>query len=271
MAMNMEFGRTEGFQGDYMNANFELQGRKAIVTGGAKGIGKAAVKGLAEQYVDVALVDIDAQWAQKTVEEINAIGRGKVFFVSCDVTKPDAVKAMVQTVVEKFGRIDICFNNAGIAINQPAEEMSYENWMKLMDLNLNAVFLVAQAVGNVMIKQKSGSIINTASMSGRVVNFPQPQVGYNASKAAVMQLSKSMAVEWVRHNVRVNSLSPGYIYTEMTCLGKEEWRKVWEENCPMLRMGYPQELVGMLLYLSSDYASFLTGQDILIDGAFSAV
>ena len=269
--MNIEFGRTEGYQGDYKNANFELAGKKAIVTGGAKGIGKAAVKGYVEQFVDVAIVDIDIDESYKTAEEFNEMRRGKVIVVPCDVTKPDQVSTMVETVLKEFGRIDACFNNAGIAINEPAESMKYESWLKLMDINLNAVFLVAQAVGRVMIKQREGSIINTASMSGYVVNFPQPQVGYNASKAAVIQLSKSLAVEWVRHNVRVNSLSPGYIYTEMTCKGKEEWRTVWETSCPMQRMGYPQELVGAILYLSSDYSKFMSGQDMLIDGAFSAV
>ena len=197
--------------------------KTAYVTGGARGIGKAVALGLARNGVDVAIVDIDRDAAAAVAAGIKGMGR-RSMAISCDVTDPSDVTAMVGSIVSEWGRLDIAFNNAGICINVPAEDMSYEQWKKVTDINLNGVFLTSQAAGRVMIKQKGGVIINTASMSGHIVNVPQPQCAYNASKAAVIMLTKSLAVEWAPYNVRVNSLSPGYIATEMTKAAPEEWK-----------------------------------------------
>ncbi|WP_040979297.1 SDR family oxidoreductase [Oceanobacillus jeddahense] len=252
---------------------FRLDGKKAFITGGAGGIGKAISKGLLEAGADVAIVDINLETAQAAAEELSTIGP-KVIAVQADVTNEDAVNKMIETIVDEFGRIDIAFANAGITLNIPAEEMTFEEWNKVINLNLNAVFLTDQAAGKQMIKQgDGGTIINTGSMSGSIVNIPQPQSSYNASKAAVIHLSKSLAVEWADHNIRVNSISPGYIGTDL--LYKNEKLKPliseWEDATPQKRLGKPEELQAIALYLASDASSYATGSDFIVDGGYTTV
>lgn len=244
--------------------------KTAYVTGGAAGIGKVVSLGLAKEGMDVAIVDVDLEGARKVSKEIEEMGR-RSLAIQCDVTSEEGVQKMVDTIVSEWGKIDIAFNNAGIADNTAAADMEYAAWRRLMDINLNGVFLCCRAAGRQMIAQKSGVIINTASMSGSVVNVPQPQCSYNASKAAVIMLTKSLAVEWASHNVRVNSLSPGYIGTEMTVAAPEEWKSVWTAMTPQRRMGTPEELVGAVLYLADDASSFTTGMDLMVDGGYSCV
>jgi NAD(P)-dependent dehydrogenase (short-subunit alcohol dehydrogenase family) len=246
---------------------FTLRGRKAFVTGGARGIGKSVAIALAQAGADIAIVDLDLDVGQQTAKELEQFGV-KSLAIKTDVTKPEDVNAMVAKIVKTFGTVDIVFNNAGICINVKAEEMTFDQWKKIIDINLTGVFLVAQAAGKVMIKQKKGSIINTASMSGHIVNEPQPQCAYNASKAGVIQLTKSLATEWAPYNVRVNSISPGYIGTEMT-LKATQWIPLWEKRTPVGRMGKPEELQGIVLYLASDVSSYTTGSDFIVDGGFS--
>ena len=247
-----------------------LENKTAYVTGGARGIGKAVAMGLAENGADVAIVDIDMETAASVVSEIEGMGR-RAMAVSCDVTDPVDVAAMVDKIVSAWGRLDIAFNNAGICINVDAQEMTFEQWKKVIDINLTGVFLTSQAAGKVMIKQKGGVIINTASMSGHIVNVPQPQCAYNASKAGVIQLTKSLAVEWAPYNVRVNSLSPGYIATEMTLKAPDEWKNRWVDLTPAARMGKPEELVSAILYMADDASSYTTGMDLVVDGAFTCM
>jgi len=178
---------------------------------------------------------------------------------------------MVRQALDHFGKIDILFNNAGICINEPAKTMSLASWKRVIDINLTGIFIVAQEGGKVMIRQKHGSIINTASMSAHIVNMPQPQCGYNASKAGVIQLTKSLAVEWARYHVRVNSISPGYIATEMTKKAPAEWKDEWIQKSVYKRMGDPEELQSALLYFASNASSFTTGTDLVIDGGFTSV
>ncbi len=249
--------------------SFDLTGKKAFITGGAKGIGKAAALAFAESGADVAIVDMDMTSAEETAAEVKAYGVD-CFAVRTDITDPADVDRMMETILKRFGTVDIAFNNAGICVNEKAEEMSYENWKKVIDVNLNGVFLTARAAGRVMIKNRKGSIINTASMSGHIVNVPQPQSAYNASKAGVILLTKSLAVEWAPYNVRVNSISPGYIGTKMT-LSAVQWIPTWESLTPIKRMGRPEELTAALVYLAGDGASFTTGTDLVIDGAFTCV
>jgi NAD(P)-dependent dehydrogenase (short-subunit alcohol dehydrogenase family) len=247
-----------------------LNGKKAFVTGGARGIGKSVSIALAQSGADIAIVDLDIDEAEKIAKEIASYGV-KTIAVKTDVTNPDEVNKMIETILDAFGTIDIAFNNAGICINEKAEEMSYESWKKVIDINLTGVFLTAQAAGRVMIKNRKGSIINTASMSGHIVNFPQPQCAYNASKAGVIMLTKSLANEWAPYNVRVNCISPGYIATEMTLKAPDEWKTYWVGHTPVKRMGNPEELRGAVVYLASDASTFTTGTDIVIDGGFTSM
>ena len=250
-----------------------LDGKKAFVTGGARGIGKSIAYALAEAGADVAIVDIDLAEAEKTAEQIARDTGRKCIAVSADVTDKEQVDRMIETVLKEFGRIDAAFCNAGICINAPAEEMTYEQWKKVIDINLTGVFLTAQAAGKVMIKQGGGSIINTASMSAHIVNVPQPQCAYNASKAGVVQLTKSLAVEWALKGVRVNSISPGYIGTDliMNSPSLKPLIEKWEEMSPLRRLGKPEELQAIAVYLAGDASQFTTGSDFVIDGAFTCI
>ena len=249
-----------------------LDGKKGFVTGGARGIGKATATALAEAGADVAIVDMDMAEAEKTAAALaEATGRD-VFAIRADVTKPEDVNAMIDALLARYGRIDFDHCNAGICINAPAEEMTFEQWKKVIDINLTGIFLTAQAAGRVMLRQGGGSIINTASMSGHIVNVPQPQCAYNASKAGVIMLTKSMAVEWADRGVRVNSISPGYIGTELVTTNPTLIPLIeqWNAMAPMHRLGKPEELQSIVVYLAGDTSSFTTGSDFTIDGAFTA-
>ena len=248
-----------------------LDGKAIFVTGGARGIGKSVATAFAEAGANLAIVDVDIDEATKTAEWISQETGVQAIAIQCDVTDPQQVDAMVQKVVDTYGKLDAAFCNAGICINAPADEMTYEQWKKVIDINLTGVFLTATAAGKVMLKQGFGSIINTASMSGHIVNVPQPQCAYNASKAGVIMLTKSLAIEWAKKGVRVNCISPGYIGTELirnaphlAALIKE-----WNNMAPMGRLGDPAELQSICVYLAGDTSSFTTGSDIVVDGAFT--
>lgn len=251
--------------------SMRLDGKAIYVTGGASGIGKCAAMAFAEAGADVAIVDINLEGAQTVAKEIADATGSKTIAIQCDVTDKDQVEAMVAKVVDTYGKLDACYNNAGIALNVPAEEMSFEQWKKVIDINLTGVFLCSTAAGRVMLKQGYGSIINTASMSGHIVNVPQPQCAYNASKAGVIMLTKSLAVEWAKTGVRVNSISPGYIGTEliMNAENLKPLIKQWNDMAPLGRLGKPEELQSILVYLAGDTSSFTTGSDIVVDGAFT--
>ena len=176
-----------------------LDGKAIYVTGAASGIGKSSSYSIRRgRGADVAIVDINIEGAEKVAKEIAEATGSKTIAIQCDVTKQDQVEAMVAKVVDTYGKLDACYNNAGIALNVEAENMTYEQWSKVIDINLNGVFLCATAAGRQMLKQGYGSIINTASMSGHIVNVPQPQCAYNASKAGVIMLTKSLAIEWAK-------------------------------------------------------------------------
>jgi NAD(P)-dependent dehydrogenase (short-subunit alcohol dehydrogenase family) len=250
-----------------------LDGKKILVTGGSRGIGKSVATAFAEAGADLAIVGLDFEEAKKTALELEKNHGIQTIPIKADVTKPDDVNAMIDQVLEAFGRLDVAFCNAGICLNVAAEEMTFEQWNKVINTNLTGVFLTAQAAGKVMIKQGGGSIINTASMSGHIVNVPQPQCAYNASKAGVIQLTKSLAVEWALKNVRVNSISPGYIGTDLT-LNSPSLKPLieqWNQMAPLQRLGRPEELQSICVYLAGDTSSFTTGADFVIDGAFTCI
>ncbi len=247
-----------------------LDGKASFVTGGARGIGKAIAIAIAEAGSNVAIVDTDIEESKKTAEEICKLGV-KAIAIKTDVTIEAEVNKMVEEILNAFGKIDVAFCNAGICMNIPAAEMTYDQFKKVIDINLNGVFLTAQAAAKVMLKQGRGSIINTASMSGHIVNVPQPQCAYNASKAGVIMLTKSMAVEFAKTGVRVNSISPGYIGTDLI-LEAEHLKALidkWNALSPIGRLGKPEELQAIAVYLAGDTSDFTTGSDFVIDGAFS--
>lgn len=247
---------------------FLLTNKKAIVTGGARGIGNATAVALAEAGADIAILDILD--STKTVDQIKQLGR-KSFSIQVDLTNEDDVNKAFEKIKKEFGHIDIVHNNAGIAICVKCEDMTFEQWRKVVAIDLDSVFLVARAAGRYMIADgNGGSIINTASMSGLIVNYPQEQVAYNAAKAGVIQLTKSLACEWAKYNIRVNCISPGYICTDMTPpTSNKAWMDSWFYMSPTKRLGMPQELTGAVLYLASPAASFTTGCNIIIDGGYS--
>ncbi len=247
---------------------FRLDGRKALVTGGSQGIGKSVAIGLAEAGADVAIVARGIQKAEEAAHQIAKLGV-KTVAVKADVTVPEQVDGMMKSILKAFGTLDVAFNNAGTAVVEKAEEMSYESLTKVINLNLIGLFLTAQAEARVMIQKKKGSIINMASMSAHVVNVPQQTANYNASKAGVVQLTRCLAVEWAPHNVRVNSISPGYTRTELAESFSEALITQWVEKIPMRRMAKPEEMQGVVLFLASDASSYCTGTDIIIDGGYT--
>lgn len=248
-----------------------LDGKKGFVTGAARGIGKCTATAFAEAGADVAIVDLDMEEAKKTAAELAEKTGRKVIAIRTDCTDKEQVERMVEQVVKELGGLDFCHNNAGICINAPAEEMTYEQWSKVININLNGIFLTDIAAGKYMLENGGGSIINTASMSAHIVNVPQPQCAYNASKAGVIQLTKSLAIEWAKRGVRVNSISPGYIGTELTLNSPTLVPLIeqWNAMAPMGRMGKPEELESICVYLAGDTSTFTTGSNFIIDGAFT--
>ncbi|TFG64048.1 MAG: glucose 1-dehydrogenase [Spirochaetales bacterium] len=247
---------------------FRLDGKKVVITGGSKGIGKSVGIGLAQAGADIAIVARGIELAEETAHEIAAEGV-KCIAVKADVTKPDDVDRMMKEILKAFGTVDVAFNNAGTAVVEKAEEMSYESLRAVIDLNLVGLFLTCQASARVMMKNRGGSIINMASMSAHVVNVPQTTANYNASKAGVVQLSKCLAVEWAQHKIRVNSLCPGYTLTELARSFSEDLMRQWIEKIPMKRMAEPEELQGAVLFLASDASSYCTGTDLIVDGGYT--
>ena len=257
---------------NHLEKLFSLKGKVAIITGGARGIGKCAASNMAAIGADIVIFDILEEKAAETAREISSEYGVRTASYFCDVTKPVDVKAKIKEAAEKMGSLDLLFNNAGIVINTPAIDVSPDEWNNVVDVNLNGVFYVAQAFGAYLIaNNRKGSIVNTASMSASIVNIPQPQASYNATKAAVRHLTKSLAVEWINKGIRVNSISPGYIETELTASVREDYRKSWASQIPCGRMGKPEELVGAIIYLFADSSSYTTGCDIIIDGSFTTV
>ena len=251
---------------------FSLEGKIAVVTGGARGIGKGVAIDMAKMGAEIAIIDRLEKEGLESAKEIQKQSGKKSKAYLCDVSKPKQVEAAMDSIVNDFTTPDILFNNAGIVIHKPALETSPEEWQEVFDTNTNGVFYVAAAFAKRLIaKNKPGSIINTASMSAHIVNIPQQQASYNASKAAVVHLSKSLAIEWASHNIRVNSISPGYIATDLISEVNSDWINKWISLSPYKRLGKVKELSGAVIYLASDNASFTSGSDIVMDGCFTCL
>lgn len=249
---------------------YDLSGRVAVVTGGGRGIGRAIAHALTEAGGSVVVADIDPASGQGAVEELGAAGR-IAEFVHLDVTRSQDVERAAADIHARRGRVDILIANAGIAVNSPAEEMSDEEWLRVVDVNLNGVFWCNRAFGRLMLQAGRGSIVNIGSMSGIISNKPQPQAHYNATKAAVHMLTKSLAGEWAARGVRVNAVAPTYIATEMTKRGMDnpDWRRTWLEMTPMSRVGEPPEIASVVLFLASDASSLLTGSVVVADAGYT--
>lgn len=252
------------------NTLFDLTGRVAIVTGGGRGIGREVALTLARAGADIVIAEIESANGEESLAEIHDVGR-RAHFVATDVRQPQSVEAMTAEAISHFGKIDILVNNAGIARHAPAEETTDELWLNVLDVNLNGVFWCCRSVGKRMLEQGHGAIVSIASMSGLVVNKPQPQAAYNASKAGVIMLTKSLAAEWAGRGLRVNCVSPGYIGTEMTKAGmnNEEWKRTWLEMTPVGRVGEPDDIAHAVWYLASDAARFANGTNLVVDGAYT--
>jgi NAD(P)-dependent dehydrogenase (short-subunit alcohol dehydrogenase family) len=249
---------------------FSLTGQVGIVTGGGQGLGQVFCNAFAEAGADVVVAELNSDSGQETAAEIEAKGH-RSLFVQTDVRDRESVQAMVDGTIAKFGKIDFLMNNAGITKWCPAEDVPEADWRAVFDVNVNGVFFCAQAVGRHMMQHNGGRIINIASMSGLIVNRPQAQASYNASKAAVIQLTKSLAAEWAPHNIRVNAMAPGYMGTPMAkpFFENPEIGGLWIDAIPMKRPGEPEELGPVAVFLASEASSYMTGAVVVVDGGFT--
>jgi len=254
---------------------FDLSGKKAVVTGGGGGICSAIAYGLAEFGADIALMDLSAENLEKVKNFLKErFPERKVIAFVVDVCNYGDVAKAVDDIIREFGRIDILVNCHGIGQWVSAESMSLADWDRMLRTNLTSVFIVSQVVGKFMIKQRYGKIVNIASMSGHIVNTPQPQSHYNTSKAGVIHLTKSLAAEWAKYNVYVNSVSPGYTLTPLVeKLLKQEpkYAELWRSMIPLGRFAKPHDIVGAVLFLASDASNYVTGADIIVDGGYTVL
>ena len=248
---------------------FSMSGKVSVVTGANRGIGRALVNALAEAGSDVVLLVRDPNAAAETIAEVEALGGVTATAVAADVTDAASVQRAVEEITGRLGQIDVLVNNAGTCVHRPALDVTPDEWQIVMDVNVNGVWNCAQAFGRQMVAQRNGVIVNIGSISAQIVNRPQWQPGYNASKAAVHQLTKSLAAEWAPHGVRVNALAPGYVKTEMAPVDEPQFRQHWIEDAPMRRYAMPAELGPSVVFLASDASSFMTGSVLVVDGGYT--
>jgi NAD(P)-dependent dehydrogenase (short-subunit alcohol dehydrogenase family) len=253
-------------------SSFCFEGSRFVVTGGARGIGYAIARAAIGAGAAVALLDLaDAGVEVAAVKLQSEVEGAEVVTHLCDVSSYEQVQAAREALEESWGLADVLVNNAGIAHHVPAEEMSVADWDRMLAVNLSGTFFCSQVFGRPMIAAGSGAVVNIASMSGLIVNRPQPQAAYNVSKAGVIMLTKSLAAEWAPYGVRVNAVAPGYTRTEMVerLVQTDMASNYWIGGTPLARMGTPDEIANAVLFLASDAASFVTGETLLADGGYT--
>jgi len=249
-----------------MNKLFDLNGKVALVVGGHGGIGKAIALGLADAGADIAVSSRNMDALKDVVKEIEAKNR-KALAVTADITDEKQVNEMVDKLVKAFGHIDILVNSAGLAIRKPADSFPIDEWQKVMDINTRGTFLCCQAVGRVMLKQKSGRIINVSSVRGRY-GLPSGYAAYCPSKGAVDTLTRTLACEWAKSNVLVNAVAPTIVETDLTkgALADPAYAKQMRDRIPMGKWAMPEDIAGAVIFFASEASSFVTGQILYIDG-----
>jgi NAD(P)-dependent dehydrogenase (short-subunit alcohol dehydrogenase family) len=246
---------------------FSLAGRRALVTGGNRGLGLEQVRALHEAGAQVAFVSRDADVNDAALEDL---GRpAGVFAFVGDITAPATPTEIVAAAASALGGLDILVNNAGACVHNPSVDVTDDDWDAVMDLNVKALFKMCVAAYPLLSASEHGTIVNIGSMSGNIVNRPQWQPAYNASKAAVHHLTRSLAAEWAPVGIRVNAVAPGYVATEMTPLHRPEFKRYWVDDAPMQRAASAEEIAPSVVFLASDAASFITGSVLVADGGYS--
>jgi len=248
---------------------FSLKGKVAIVTGASRGLGKGMALGLAKSGAIIIGASRDVKGLNQTIKEVKALGSDG-FAVKTDVTKEKDINNVIKKTLQKYKKIDILINNAGILRSGPAEKMSNKDWNDVININLTGMFLFARAVGREMIKKKSGSIVNIASIAGQF-GFPNA-VSYDCSKGGIILMTKALAAEWGKYGIRVNAIAPGIFKTKMTeaMLKDPKTRAAFFANIPLGRAGDPKELGGVANFLASDASSYVTGHVLVADGGWTA-
>jgi gluconate 5-dehydrogenase len=250
---------------------FSLSGRVALVTGGSRGLGREIAEGLGEAGAAVALTARREEWLREAEQALRAAGID-CMAAACDINRPEAVRALVEAVASRFGKIDILVNNAGATWGAPVLEMPLDRWQRVLETNLTGTFLVTQAVGRLMVDRRYGKIVNIASIAGLAGNPPEvlDTIGYSAAKGGVIAFTRDLAVKWARHGVYVNAIAPGFFRTRMTESLLERNQARVEAQIPLGRIGRPGELKGVAVFLASAASDYVTGQIIPVDGGRTA-
>jgi NAD(P)-dependent dehydrogenase (short-subunit alcohol dehydrogenase family) len=243
--------------------SFRLDGKVAVVTGGNRGLGEAFARALSEAGARVAIAARDHARSQAVAAELGLLP------IRADITDPADVHAMLDEVTRALGPVDVLVNNAGACFHRPALEVPEDEWREVWDVNVDGLWHCSRIVGAQMVERGTGTIVNIGSISALIVNRPQMQPAYNASKAAVHQLTKSLAAEWAPHGVRVNALAPGYVKTEMAPVDRPEFQRHWVQDAPMQRYATPAEISPSVVFLASDASSFMTGSVLVADGGYT--
>ncbi|MFJ3387706.1 SDR family oxidoreductase [Lysinibacillus sp. NPDC086135] len=251
---------------------FSLKGKTAIITGGGRGLGAQIAQGFAEAGANIVLCSRKVEACEEVAVELAELGV-QTLALACDVTKPEDTANVVSKTLETFGKIDILVNNSGASWGTPAVEMPFEAWQKVFDVNVNGTFLMTQAVGKIMLEQKSGKIINIASVAGLGGTLPDfmDTIGYNASKGAVITLTKDLAVKWGPYGVNVNAIAPGFFPTKMSKVLIERGQDYLMGVTPLKRLGTENDLKGVALFLAAAASDYITGDVIVVDGGMSSI